>query len=175
MILRQPVTVSECPLGGQPVMPGSALITGAGDGIGRDLAIRLAKGGWRITVTPGIGTLDASCQLTAHLTALLCCSRLSTFFRKPLRKWSVGRLVCTSGTCAQLDICNDHQASRLFQADEIRAAGGQAQAVCCDVVNASQQAAAFEHHLRAYSTLEVVCLNAGISETGVLLTRQLHM
>ncbi|KAK9819434.1 hypothetical protein WJX74_003860 [Apatococcus lobatus] len=96
-------------------MPGSAFITGAGSGIGRDLAMRLAKGGWRVTVADIL-------QETSEKV--------------------VG---------------------------EIQTAGGRAQAVCCDVVNASQQATAFEQHLRAYSTLEVVCLNAGISEKGSFL------
>ncbi|KAK9864706.1 hypothetical protein WJX84_011382 [Apatococcus fuscideae] len=52
---------------------------------------------------------------------------------------------------------------------EISKAGGCAQGIACDVLNESQQASALEQHLQAYGTLEAVCLNAGIAETGDFL------
>ena len=60
------------------------------------------------------------------------------------------------------------------QAIEISKAGGCAQGIACDVLNESQQASALEQHLQAYGTLEAVCLNAGIAETGKHTIQFLH-
>lgn len=54
-----------------------------------------------------------------------------------------------------------------MQAAEVRAQGGSAQAVVCNVLDSAQQAAALDKHLRAYGTVEAVCLNAGIFESGI--------
>ena len=40
------------------------------------------------------------------------------------------------------------------------------QGVCCDVTDYEEQQATFEAHVRAYGSLDVVCLNAGIVERG---------
>ena len=53
------------------------------------------------------------------------------------------------------------------QATKAKALGSTAQAIQCDVLDESQQQAAFEQHLKAYGTIEAVCLNAGINETGM--------
>ena len=39
--------------------------------------------------------------------------------------------------------------------------------VCCDIANYEKQQAMFAAHIRAYGSLDVVCLNAGIMEQGV--------
>ena len=54
-----------------------------------------------------------------------------------------------------------------LKAAEVEAQGGSAQAVTCNVLDSAQQAAALDQHLKAYGSLEAVCLNAGIFESGV--------
>ena len=53
-----------------------------------------------------------------------------------------------------------------MQAAKIRAQGGSAQAVSCNVLDSAQQADALDKHLEVYGTVEAVCLNAGIFESG---------
>ena len=48
----------------------------------------------------------------------------------------------------------------------MRQAGGQAQAVRCDVSSQQQQEQMFEAHMQAYGRLDTAVLNAGIGETG---------
>lgn len=49
----------------------------------------------------------------------------------------------------------------------MRAQGGTAQFVRCDVADPAQQATAFDAHARAYGgSLDVAFLNAGIMESG---------
>ncbi|KAK9815994.1 hypothetical protein WJX74_003704 [Apatococcus lobatus] len=96
-------------------MSRNAFITGAGAGIGREIAARLGRAGWRVTIA------DMS-PATAESAAA-----------------------------------------------EVKAQGGSAQAVPCDVLDSAQQAAALDQHLKAYGSLEAVCLNAGIFESGPFL------
>lgn len=85
----------------------AALVTGAGSGIGRDLAIQLAKRGVGVTL-------------------------------------------------ADVDLSAAEQA-----AAAIRAAGGSALTLRCDVSNAEQHRAAFQQHINRFGRLDYALLNAG--------------
>lgn len=52
---------------------------------------------------------------------------------------------------------------------DIIAGGGQARSIRCDVGSDAEQEAAFEAHIEAFHSLDVVCLNAGIMEVGNFL------
>ncbi len=52
------------------------------------------------------------------------------------------------------------------QAREIASNGGDAQAIQVDVTDNAAQQRAFDQHLKRFSTLDIVCLNAGILEKG---------
>lgn len=52
---------------------------------------------------------------------------------------------------------------------EITAKGGRAQCFPCDVGSDAELASAFNEHIRAFQSLDLVCLNAGIMEYGGLL------
>lgn len=54
----------------------------------------------------------------------------------------------------------------MLQVQSIKEAGGQAQAVPCDVCSQQQQRDLFESHMKAYGSLDVAILNAGIGEKG---------
>ena len=57
----------------------------------------------------------------------------------------------------------------LSQAEAIRSAGGQAQAVTCDMCSYQQQRDLFASHVKAYGKLDYAILNAGIGEVGTPL------
>ena len=64
-------------------------------------------------------------------------------------------------------LCLNANAPRLMlQVQGIRDAGGQAQAVPCDVCSQQQQQALFNSHMKAYGSLDIAILNAGIGEKG---------
>jgi 3-oxoacyl-[acyl-carrier protein] reductase len=92
-----------------------ALITGAGQGIGRAIALRFAQEGAKIVV---VDIMAASAQAVA---------------------------------------------------DEIKAAGGEAVAVACDVVQRDQVAAAVKAALDAFGQIDILCNNAGITRDARLV------
>ena len=58
------------------------------------------------------------------------------------------------------------QAPILLQAALCKDLHTEAQAVQCDVCNDAQQSAAFEQHMRAFGSMHLALLNAGIAELG---------
>ncbi|KAK9842636.1 hypothetical protein WJX84_010746 [Apatococcus fuscideae] len=58
--------------------------------------------------------------------------------------------------------------------DMIKAMGGQAQSIKCDLTSYVDQKHAFEAHIREFSTLDFAILNAGVPEQGDFLDPQNH-
>ena len=50
----------------------------------------------------------------------------------------------------------------------------EAQAVQCDVCNDAQQSAVFDQHVKAFGSLDLAVLNAGIAELGECYDRPLQ-
>jgi 2-keto-3-deoxy-L-fuconate dehydrogenase len=69
---------------------------------------------------------------------------------------------------ALVHVLDRDQAGADATADAIRAAGGHAKAVACDVVNAAQVAGVFEGIERSEGRLDILVNNAGIAHVGTI-------
>jgi len=86
----------------------------------------------------------------------------------------IGKAICLElgGQGCSVTVADWNIESARAVAEELVSRGGEAQAVQVDVTDNAAQQRAFDQHLELFSSLDVVCLNAGILENGNILSEE---